>query len=196
MKNKLLMGFGIVVTIIVFISLSIFGWVTGTYNALVNNQVAVQTQQGQVETQLQRRFDLVPQLVGATKGILKQEQKVFGDIAKARTQYAGAKSGTPDKLEAASEYQSAIARLLVIMENYPDLRSNDTVRDLMVSLEGTENRVNVSRQRYNEIVQVYNLYIRSFPTLIIAGFLNFDEEQFFTITDENANSAPKVNLVE
>ena len=171
----------------------IFSWITGTYNGLVTQRTEVQTQQAQIETQLQRRFDLVPNLVESVKGAMSQEQAVFKAIADARTKYAGAKSGTPDKLEAASEYQSAIARLLVIMENYPQLRSIDTVRDLMVQLEGTENRISVARQRYNESIQVYNRSLQTFPSNLIAGMFNFEKGLFFEGV-EGSEVAPKVNL--
>src|SRR3990167_3703067 len=108
------------------IGLIFFSWITGTYNGLVTQRTEFQTQQGQVETQLQRRFDLVPNLVGAVKGAMKQEQAVFSAIADARTKYAGAPAGSKEKVEAANQYKSALGRLLVIMENYPQLKSIDT----------------------------------------------------------------------
>ena len=166
---------------------------TGTYNSLITQRTEVQTQQSQIETQLQRRFDLVPNLVESVKGAMVQEQEVFKAIADARTKYAGAKSGTPDKLEAASEYQSAIARLLVVMENYPQLRSIDTVRDLMVQLEGTENRISVARQRYNESTQVYNRNLQTFPSNLIGGMFKFEKGLFFEGV-KGSEVAPKVNL--
>ena len=171
----------------------IFGWVTGTYNGLISQRTEVQTQQAQIETQLQRRFDLVPNLVESVKGAMVQEQEVFKAIADARTKYAGAKSGTPDKLEAASEYQSALARLLVIIENYPVLKSVDTVTNLMSQLEGTENRISVSRQRFNESVQVYNRNLQTFPSNLIGGMFNFEKGLFFEGA-EGSEVAPKVDL--
>ena len=171
----------------------IFGWVTGTYNGLITQRTEVQTQQAQIETQLQRRFDLVPNLVESVKGAMVQEQAVFKAIADARTKYAGAKSGTPDKLEAAAEYQSALARLLVIIENYPVLKSVDTVTNLMSQLEGTENRISVSRQRFNESVQVYNRSLQTFPSNLIGGMFNFEKGLFFEGV-EGSEVAPKVDL--
>ena len=122
-----------------------------------------------------------------------QEQAVFKAIADARTKYAGAKSGTPDKLEAAAEYQSALARLLVIIENYPVLKSVDTVTNLMSQLEGTENRISVSRQRFNESVQVYNRSLQTFPSNLIGGMFNFEKGLFFEGV-EGSEVAPKVDL--
>lgn len=185
--------FLITLGIIVVIGLMIFSWIAGSYNTLVTLRNEGQTQQAQIETQLQRRFDLVPNLVATVKGGMLQEQVVFKAIADARTRYAGAKSGTPDKLEAASEYQSAIARLLVIMENYPQLRSLDTVQDLMVQLEGTENRISVARQRYNESVRDYNHARQTFPTNIIAGMFNFEVLPLFESVG-GAEKAPKVDF--
>ena len=170
-----------------------FSWVAGTYNGLITQRTEVQTQQSQIETQLQRRFDLVPNLVESVKSAMAQEQAVFKAIADARTKYAGAKSGTPDKVEAASEYQSAIARLLVVIENYPILKSIDTVTNLMSQLEGTENRISVSRQRFNESVQVYNRNLQTFPSNLIAGMFNFEKGLFFE-GKEGSEIAPKVNL--
>ena len=165
----------------------------GTYNRLIKLQTDVDTQYAQIETQLQRRFDLIPSLVGAVKGTLKQEQKVFGDIAAARTQYAGAPSKSQEKLDAANNFESAIGRLLVIMENYPVLQSNSTVKDLMVQLEGSENRISVARQRYNETARDYNRARRVFPTNFIANLMGLQDAPFFDAV-EGAEVAPTVDL--
>jgi LemA protein len=146
----------------------------------------------QVETQYQRRFDLIPNLVEATKGTMKQEQKVFGAIAEARTRYSGAQTGG-EKVEAANQMESALARLLVIMENYPQLKSNETVQQLMAQLEGTENRIAVERRRYNEVVQDYNTTIKRFPGALFAGMFGFDAKPYFN-SEEGADKAPKVDL--
>lgn len=187
--------FLITIGIIAFIGFMLFTWIAGSYNNLVTLRNEGQTQQAQIETQLQRRFDLVPNLVATVKGGMAQERAVFKAIADARTKYAGAKSGTPDKLEAGSEYQSAIARLLVVMENYPQLRSLDTVQDLMVQLEGSENRISVARQRYNEAVRDYNRVRQTFPTNILAGMFNFEVLPLFQSV-EGAEKAPKVNFAQ
>jgi len=175
------------------IGLIFFSWITGTYNGLVTQRTEFQTQQGQVEAQLQRRFDLVPNLVGAVKGAMAQEQKVFKDIADARTHYAGTPAGTPEKIEATNQFEGALSRLLVIMENYPQLKSIDTVQALMTQLEGTENRISVARQRYNEAVQPYNNSVQMFPGNIIAGMLGFKYQPFYK-GQAGSEFAPRVDL--
>lgn len=175
------------------IGVMVLSFIAESYNSLVALRNEAQTQQAQIETQLQRRFDLVPNLVGSVKGAMKQEQAVFKAIADARTHYAGAPSGSPEKIQAGQQYEGALARLLVVMENYPQLKSIDTVQDLMVSLEGTENRISVARQRYNESVRDYNQARLSFPTNIIAGMFNFAALPLFQSTD-GAGVPPKVEL--
>ena len=179
--------------ILAIIGFMLFSWVIGSYNGLVSQRTEFQTQQGQIEAQLQRRFDLVPNLVGAVRGAMTQEQKVFKDIADARTHYAGTPAGTPDKLAAAGQYEGAISRLLVIMENYPQLNSVGTVKDLMTQLEGTENRISVARQRYNEAVQPYNNSVQMFPGAVIAGMFGFKVQPFYQ-GQVGSENAPKVDL--
>lgn len=189
--KKFLIGFGIFVGIIIFVSLLIFGWVTGTYNNFVQLRNQVTTQWGQVETQYQRRFDLIPNLVEATRGYLIHEQKIFKEIAEARTRYAGTIGN--EKVEAQGELEGVLARLLVIVENYPNLKANETVRGLMDELAGTENRVNVARQRYNETVYTYNTSLQIFPSNILAGMFQFKDKQLF-VSNIEAKNAPKINL--
>lgn len=177
----------------VVVTLIIGGWVMGSYNGLVTKSEAVDASWSQVETQYQRRFDLIPNLVSATKGYLNQEQKVFGAIAEARTRYASAPAGTNERVQATAQYESALARLLVVMENYPQLKSDATVRGLTDELAGTENRVLVSRDRYNEQVRDYNVMIKRFPRNVLAGIFGFDAREFFQ-SDESASVAPKVEL--
>lgn len=163
-------------------------WVLGSYNGLVTASTAVETQWAQVETQYQRRFDLVPQLVESTKGVMAQERAVFTALAEARTAYAGSPSP-----ENAAQMESALARLLAIVENYPQLKSSETVQTLMAQLEGTENRVSTERNRYNEAVQSYNLKVRRFPGSVAAAIFGFDEKAPFAAL-AGAENAPKVNL--
>jgi LemA protein len=137
---------------------------------------------------------LIPGLVNATKSILKQEQKVFGDIAEARTHYAGTTSGTEERVEATNQMESALSRLMVIIENYPQLNSNQTVQALMDELAGTENRINIARERYNESVKVWNTKIKSFPTSLLIGTLFTFKERTLFQSEENANKAVQVNL--
>ena len=169
-------------------------WGIGSYNNFVQLDVGVDTAWAQVETQYQRRFDLVPNLVNAVKGTLVQEQKVFGDIAEARTRYAGAIGKNPGQaVAAANQLESALARLLVIMENYPQLRSIEAVQNLMIQLEGTENRIAVARERYNESVQMLNTQTRRFPANLIAKLFGFEQKEMFK-SIEGAENAPAVDL--
>ncbi len=170
----------------------IVGYLVGTYNGLVKGREGVDAAWAQVETQYQRRFDLVPNLVESVKGIMAQEQKVFGDISEARTRYAGAAS-PEEKVGAANQLEGALARLLVVMENYPQLKSAETVQTLMAQLEGTENRISVERGRYNEAVRDYNVSVKVFPRNILAGWFGFSARTMFEAVEEAA-AAPKVNL--
>ena len=167
-------------------------WLVGAYNGLVTLNEDVTSSWAQVETQYQRRFDLIPNLVEATKGVMSQEQEVFGTIAKARQGYAGATT-QDEKVRATGEMESSLARLLVIMENYPTLKSNETVLSLMDELAGTENRVSVERGRYNEVVKIFNVKVKKIPTVFFANMLGFDEREFFEATQQ-AEQAPKVDL--
>lgn len=183
--NKLLLG---IVAFIVIAGLSL----VSTYNSLVTKNQNVEGQWAQVETQYQRRFDLIPNLVSSVKGIFEQEQDVFVAIAEARQNYAGAKT-VNDKAEAATNVESALGRLLVIIENYPELKSDTAVLGLMDELAGTENRVSVERKRFNDLVRDYNTTIKRFPTNIIAGIFNFTEKAYFEAV-EAAAEAPQVDL--
>lgn len=162
------------------------------YNGFVRSNEGVDAQWAQVEGQYQRRFDLIPNLVNSVKGAMEQEQEVFTAIADARTRYAGA--ATPDiKAEAAGQVESALARLLVVMENYPQLKSIETVQGLMAELAGTENRIAVERGRYNEMVRDYNVSVKTFPGSLAARVFGFDPRTMFEAA-EGAAQAPKVEL--
>ncbi len=187
--KKTTIGLIVIVAIIVISAL----WVMNSYNSFVTMNLNIDNAWSQVETQYQRRFDLVPNLVAATKGYLKQEQVVFGAIAEARTKYSSATSASTEKAEAINQYDSALSRLLVVMENYPELKSVETVRALTDELAGTENRVLVARNRYNDEVKVYNITIKRFPKNTIASMFNFDARDFFSSVEE-AETAPKVEL--
>lgn len=163
------------------------------YNNMVGLKADAEKKASNIEVQQQRRFDLIPQLVGAVKGSMKQEQKVFGDIANARTKYAGAPSGSAEKVEAANQYEGALARLLVVMENYPQLKSIDRIADLQTQIEGTENRISQVRQDYNDSAQAYNLATRTFPNMIFAGIFGFKEMPLFA-QKVGADAVPNVEL--
>jgi LemA protein len=161
-----------------------------SYNTFVSQEEGIKTQWAQVENQLQRRNDLIPNLVETVKGTAAQEQTVFKDIADSRAKLAGAK--TPDeKMDAANQQTAALSRLLVVVENYPVLKSNESFNRLMDELAGTENRIAVERMRYNERVQAYNTSRRQFPSNVTAGLFGFKEYKLFEAPPE-AKLAPKV----
>ncbi len=190
MKGRIgcFVAIGVVVLLVIIVGASFWG----TYNSLVTKNQAIDAQWAQVEAQYQRRFDLIPNLVESVKGYMTQEKTIFAQLADARTRYAGAQ--TPDaKAAAGSEVETALGRLLVIMENYPTLRSVEVVTTLMDELSGTENRINIERQRYNTVVQDYNTAIKRFPTNLVASMFGFESRQYFK-ADTGASTAPKVNL--
>lgn len=179
----------VIVGVIVIIAL----WAITKYNFFVKVGEQITAQWAQVENQYQRRFDLIPNIVNTVKGVAQQEQTIFSDIAEARTRYSGAKT-TDGKAQAASQVESVLGRLLVIAEAYPVLQSSQAYRDLIVSLEGTENRITVERQKYNELVRVFDTGIKTFPTSIIAGIFNVSEREYFNVPKEN-QAVPKVDFV-
>ena len=179
----------IIIGVIVLILVS-YGWTS--YNGLVTIRENATAQWQQVEVQYQRRFDLIPGLVNATKAVLVQEQKVFSDIAEARTRYAGAQT-VGEKVAAANATESALSRLLVVIENYPTLKSSETVRDLMVGLEGAENRISTERGRFNDAVRTYQTAIQKFPKNIFASVFGFKDIEYFQ-AQTGADVAPKVEL--
>jgi LemA protein len=182
----------IVLAVIAVIVLMIGGALAGSYNSLVNSKTETEKAWGQVENQLQRRNDLIPNLVETVKGIAGQEQTVFGEIAEARARMAGAK--TPEETMAASrQMDTALGRLLVVVENYPQLRSSENFMRLQDELAGTENRIAVERMRYNEVVRDYNVKVRTFPTMIYAGMLGFQPKPFFEAT-KGAETPPAVKF--
>lgn len=179
-------------TIIIIILVVLVIWGFTSYNGLISSRENYTSQWSQVESQYQRRFDLIPNLVNAVKGAMAQETEVFTAIAEARTRYSGAT--TPEaKVGAANQVESAFARLLVIMENYPQLKSIDAVRDLMVDIAGTENRISVERMKYNDAVRAYNLRVQRFPGAIFANIFNFDVQPYFESAEGTA-AAPEVKF--
>ena len=166
--------------------------VVGFYNGLVGKSQAIDNQWAQVETQYQRRLDLIPNLVNTVRGLFTQEQTVFGEIAEARTRYAGAMT-VNEKAEAASTLEGALGRLLVIVENYPEIKSDAAVVGLMDELSGTENRVAVERRRFNDLVKDYNTTIKRFPGNLMAPMFGFSERAYFEAV-EGAEEAPTVEF--
>jgi LemA protein len=162
-------------------------------NQMAIKREAVNAAWAQVDVVLQRRADLIPNLVETVKGIAVQEQIVFGDIAKARSALLGAHSPA-EKIAANGQLDSALGRLLVVVENYPQLKSNENFLRLQDELAGTENRIAVERRRYNESVQDYNTFIVLFPNSIVASLSGFTRNDAYFKTDEGARQAPKVNF--
>jgi LemA protein len=182
----------IVIGVLVLVALLVGGSFIGTRNELVRMQQDVKGQWSQVDVALQRRADLIPNLVETVKGYAKQEQAVFGAIAEARAKLGGAR--TPEeRMEANNQLSGALSRLLVVVENYPQLRSNETFNRLMDELAGTENRINVERRKYNESVQRYNTELQIFPKNLAASLFSFQAEPYFK-AEEGAKSVPKVNF--
>jgi LemA protein len=164
------------------------------YNSFVNLEEDVNQAYSQIENQLQRRMDLIPNLVETAKGYAAHEEEVFTDIADARSRLAGA--GSPEEqANANEELTGALSRLLVIAENYPDLKANENFRQLMDELAGTENRLAVARMDYNEAATEFNRNVRRFPGNLVAGIFGFDQKEYFEAS-EAAKEAPKVDFGE
>jgi LemA protein len=184
------------IIILIIIAIAVF-WFGSTYvshrNEMVRKKETIKAAWAQVDVVLQRRADLIPNLVETVKGYASQEQKVFGDIAAARAALIGAK--TPeDKIAANGQLDGALGRLLVVVENYPQLKSDQNFLRLQDELAGTENRIAIERRRYNETVQDYNTYISLFPNNIVASLSGFTRDDAYFKTEEGARQAPKVNF--
>lgn len=166
--------------------------IVSSYNSLVSLEQSVENSSSNIDTQLQRRSDLIPNLVSTVKGYATQEKTIFTDIANARSKLAGA-TNVSEKANADSDLSGALSRLLVVVEAYPDLKSNQNFRDLTVQLEGTENRIAVARQDYNTSVTQYNTKRRKFPSSIIASTFNFDEKTLYKAS-EGSKEVPSVDF--
>ncbi len=158
-------------------------WGISRYNSFVTLNEQIDTQWAQVENQLKRRFDLIPNIVASVKGQTQQEKDVLLAIADARTRYAGATT-VDQKASAASAVEGALARLMVIVENYPTLQSSQAFQDLRVTLEGTENRIAVERKNYNDKVNLLNVQVKRFPSSIIAGLFGVEAREYFEVPVE------------
>ncbi|ARF13633.1 LemA family protein [Sporosarcina ureae] len=163
-----------------------------SYNKLVNLEEDVDQSYAQIETQLQRRVDLIPNLVNTVKGYASHEKEVLENIANARSKMAGAQ-GPEEQAAADSELSSALSRLLVVVENYPDLKANQNFQQLMDELAGTENRIAVARKDYNDVVSAFNRKVKRFPGKIVASIFGFDEKEYFKAV-EGAQQPPSVDF--
>lgn len=178
-----------IVTLLVVLGI----WFAATNNRLVALQETVRQSWAQVETVLQRRFDLIPNLVSTVKGYAEHEEGVLEEVTRLRSQWGQAKT-VDEKAATASALESTLSRLLLVAENYPDLKADQSFRDLQVELAGTENRVAVERGRYNESVRNYNTAVRQFPTSIVANIRGFTTDSAYFEAAEDAQAAPKVDF--
>jgi LemA protein len=178
--------------VILLLVISLYGFFKGTYNRFVSMDEAVKSSWAQVENQLQRRYDLIPNLVETVKGYAKQEKDVLVEVTNARAKVGGA-ANVPDKITANNELSGALSRLMVVVERYPDLKSNQNFIRLQDELAGTENRIAVERMRYNDAVKAYNVAIRSFPANLLTGMFGFAKATFFE-APAAAKATPQVKF--
>ena len=191
--SKALIVVIVVVVLMLVVGLAVFGQYVGVKNTLVSKNEAVKAAWSQVDIVLQRRADLIPNLVETVKGYAAQEVTVFGDIAKARSALLSA--GSPqEKMAANGQLDGALGRLLVITENYPQLRSNENFLRLQDELAGTENRIAVERKRYNDTLRDYNTYVQQFPNSLFAGFTGFKANEAYFEASPGSREVPKVNF--
>jgi LemA protein len=188
------MKIGVIILIIIVLLAVWFGSTFVSHrNEMVRKREAINSAWAQVDVVLQRRADLIPNLVETVKGVAGQEQKVFGDIAAARSALLNAKTPS-DKIAANGQLDGALGRLLVIVENYPQLRSNENFLRLQDELAGTENRIAIERRRYNDAIQDYNTYIGLFPNNIVASLSGFTRNDAYFKAEEGSRTAPRVNF--
>jgi LemA protein len=182
----------LIIGIIVVVLIVPYTYLKGTYNSLVRMEEQVNGAWAQVENQLQRRYDLIPNYVETVKGYAKHEKEVLLGVTRARSRVGNADS-LEEKVEANNQLSSALARLLVVVERYPQLKANTNFIRLQDELAGTENRISVERRRFNEAVKAYNTEIRSFPTNIIAGMFGFEKKDFFEVA-KSRQEVPKIEF--
>jgi len=197
MKNLILMSTGAYVGIgIAVLFVLIIFWVIGAYNSLVQLRNRVRNGWSQIDVQLKRRFDLIPNLAETVRGYADLEKGIFEEFARARGLYAqGSKAGNVEQMAQANEsLGGTLSRLLMVQERYPDLKANTNFQEMMKQLKETEDKISFSRQFYNDVVLQYNNKIEVFPSVIIAGMFNFKAAQFFEVTDDNQREAPKVKF--
>ena len=190
--KKLLIILAVLFGILLIVALGAYSWVKGNYNSMVTMDEEVNGAWAQLENVLQRRFDLIPNLVETVKGYASHESEVLIQVTEARAKVGGA--GSPGaRMAAEGELSSALSRLMVVVENYPNLKANENFLALQTQLEGTENRISVERGRYITAVKGYNMFIRKFPANMLAGTFNFQVRESFEAA-EGAQTAPKVKF--
>lgn len=183
----------IVLGVILLIGLMVFGWIRNGYNTAVMKDEAVKSAWSQVENQLQRRNDLIPNLVNTVKGYAAQEVNIFTEVTRLRSQW-GQTATVSERIENANEMSSALSRLLVVAENYPELKSNENFLALQSQLEGTENRIAVERMRYNQIVQDFNTFRRTFFGRFFVSMAGVSEPAVYFKAVEGAEAVPQVKF--
>lgn len=181
--------FGVVILIVAVVGLIAFG----TYNSLVAKDESVTSAWAQVETVLQRRYDLIPNLVNTVKGYVKHESGIFDEVTRLRSQWADAK-GPEARVQAAGQLDAGLGRLIAVAENYPQLKADANFRALQDELAGTENRISVERQRYNSAIQDYNTAVRRFPGNMLAGMFGLTARTGYFKADDGAAKAPTVQF--
>lgn len=197
-KNKTLW---ITIAVIVVLFIAGFSWVKGTYNTMITQDEGVKTAWSQVENQYQRRLDLIPNLVNTVKGYASHERETLEGVVTARAKAtqttidpSNLNEETMQKFQSAQgELSSALSRLMLVIERYPDLKANQNFLELQAQLEGTENRISVERKRFNEVAQSYNTYVRSFPNNILSGTFGFQPKAYFA-AESGAEKAPQVEF--
>ena len=190
--SKNLKIFLIVIGVILIIAIFSFSWVVGEYNKVIAMDENVKGKWAQVENQLKRRYDLIPNLVETVKGYAKHEKELFENIAEARTKYFQSNT-VKGQIDASNRLEGALSRLLLLREAYPDLKANQSFLKLQDSLEGTENRIAVERKRYNEAVQILNTYIRTLFGRFFASFAGVSSAEYYDIP-EAEKETPKVKF--
>ena len=190
--SKGLKIFLIVIAVVLIIGIFSFSWIVSEYNKVIAMDENVKGKWAQVENQLKRRYDLIPNLVETVKGYATHEKELFENIAEARTKYFQSNS-VKGQINASNQLEGALSRLLLLREAYPELKANQSFLKLQDSLEGTENRIAVERSRFNEVVRDYNTYIRLFPRNLLAPRFGFEEKEFFEAVP-GAEQAPEVDL--
>ena len=188
MNKNLLIVLGVIVALVVIVG----GWLMSGYNRVVTMDENVKTAWAQVDNQLKRRFDLIPNLVETVKGYAAHEKGIFEHLADARTKYFQAQD-VKGKIEASGDFERALSRLLVLQENYPQLKANESFLKMMDSLEGTENRLSVERKRYNDAVRTLNTYIRTVFGRFFAGLAGVSKAEYYQVP-EAEKAAPKVKF--
>ncbi|MFP4266780.1 MAG: LemA family protein [Spirochaetaceae bacterium] len=192
MNSQKKWGLIIALAVAVILIFSLISWFVGTRNNLVGMDEEINAAWAEIDNQLQRRSDLIPNLVNTVKGFAEQEEEIFTHIADARAKLSGANS-VNETAEGYNELQGALSRLLVVVEDYPQLQSDENFQELQYELAGTENRIAVARKRYNDRVRNFNRSIRMFPASMVADMLGFEQREYFEI-DEEAREVPEVDF--